>query len=323
MALGHIGPTAESAVPALIEALQDKSNGAIFLRPAAATALGEIGQPVEQVVPTLIGFLRGRTICDLEIEPAVCALGRIGPGSEPAIPTLLDLLESQPTTQTEAIRRALVDIGPAAMKAVATRCDRLLNEIGQTDMAARVGAGMTLRKMGPLALPPVERSLKNDNARVRIGAARAVVWLDAELQTATLSSLSGLLGDPDMSVQWEAVQSLAEIGPRAKPAVAAVMELLKSDDANDRLRNLASWALKQIDPDVGIPPEQGDNRDGNPNSNGTDVPPQDQAPAKTPASSTWLHPPLNQATYFIQQGISFTNSNCTRRNSGQFKSLKR
>ena len=86
IALGHIGPAAESAVPALIEALQDKSNGAIFLRPAAATALGEIGQPVEQVVPTLTGVLRGRTISDPEIEPAVRALGRIGPGSEAAIP---------------------------------------------------------------------------------------------------------------------------------------------------------------------------------------------------------------------------------------------
>ena len=127
-----------------------------------------------------------------------------------------------------------------------------------------------IARNGPLALPSIQRSLKSDNPRVRIGAARAVAWLDSELQTATLSSLSELLGDPDTSVRWEVLQSLVRFGTtRPRPAVPAVMELLESDAADDRVRNLALWALKQIDPDVGIPPQQGDSRAGESNPDDT------------------------------------------------------
>ena len=57
-ALGRIGPAAESAVPALIEVLQDESSGAVLVHKAAVTALGDIGQPAELVVPALIQALK-------------------------------------------------------------------------------------------------------------------------------------------------------------------------------------------------------------------------------------------------------------------------
>jgi HEAT repeat protein len=55
MALGGIGPAAKAAVPALIEALNDKG---FNVRYWAATSLGQIGPAAKDAVPALIEALK-------------------------------------------------------------------------------------------------------------------------------------------------------------------------------------------------------------------------------------------------------------------------
>ena len=56
-ALGHIGPAAKDAVPALTALLRDKDWGARF---AAARALGGIGPPASNAVPALTQLLKDK-----------------------------------------------------------------------------------------------------------------------------------------------------------------------------------------------------------------------------------------------------------------------
>jgi len=79
---------AADAVPALREALNDRSPN---VRQSAAIALGNIGQLSRPAVPDLIEALKGKTIF------AAYGLGRIGPASSSAIPALLDALQDTRT----------------------------------------------------------------------------------------------------------------------------------------------------------------------------------------------------------------------------------
>ncbi len=75
-ALGRIGPAAESAVPALIEVLQEESPGAVLVHEAAVTALGDIGQPAELVVPALIQALQHANLVCTRVFQSTQAAGR-------------------------------------------------------------------------------------------------------------------------------------------------------------------------------------------------------------------------------------------------------
>ena len=237
--LGRIGPAAESAVPALIEVLQDESPGTVLVHEAAVTALGDIGQPAELVVPALIQALQ-RT--DLAFnwtvaEQAVRALGRLGSRSEPAIPTLLDMLET-PNANAKGIPEALIQIGPAATSAAAARSDKLLQDVCAKDLAVRVRAAMSLRKMGPLALNPLLESLECKEAQVRVAATRVVGSLEPETQRAVVPALAELVNDPEPSIRLEAARVLGKIGPIAKQAVPVLLGVLKDESTDERLKML-------------------------------------------------------------------------------------
>jgi HEAT repeat protein len=60
----------------------------------------------------------------------------------------------------------------------------------------------------------------------------------------TLGQWMNLLNDKDEEIRWEAVAALGEMGHEAKPAVPALIELLKNQDR----RKVAAWALGKIGP---------------------------------------------------------------------------
>jgi HEAT repeat protein len=247
--LGRIGPAAESAVPALIEVLQDESPSAILVHEAAVTALGDIGQPAELVVPALIQALQRANLAFnwTVAEQAVRALGRLGSRSEPAIPTLLDMLES-PIANAKGIPEALIQIGPAATSSAAARSDKLLQDVCAEDLAVRVRAAMSLRKMGPLALNPLLESLECKETQVRLAATRVVGSLEPETQTAVVAALAKLVNDPEPPIRLEAARVLGKTGPIAKQAVPALLEVLKDESTDARLKKAVSQALEKIDP---------------------------------------------------------------------------
>jgi HEAT repeat protein len=98
-AIHAMGPKAEKAVPALIEALKNKDLLVILL---AARALGEIGPKAEKAVPALIETLKDK---DLNVRgSAVRALGKIGPKAEKAVPALIEVFMDK--DEEENVRKA-------------------------------------------------------------------------------------------------------------------------------------------------------------------------------------------------------------------------
>jgi len=106
-ALGNIGPKAEKAVPALIQALKDKHE---FVRYYAAIALGKIGRGAEKAVPALIEALKDK---DKWVRfYAAVALRDLGPKAGKAVPALSQALKDEDWIFRRIAVQALKKIKP-------------------------------------------------------------------------------------------------------------------------------------------------------------------------------------------------------------------
>jgi HEAT repeat protein len=122
LALLKLGPAAEAALPALIQALADHDS---VIRMDAALALLRLGRAARPAVPALLRALedeRNETNCSSFSctirEVVVVALGRASAGTNDAVPALIAVLESaSQDSLREATARALGEIGDAAAEA--------------------------------------------------------------------------------------------------------------------------------------------------------------------------------------------------------------
>lgn len=92
--LGKMGPAAQAALPALIEAVGKRGEDSEVRRLAAA-AVGSMGPYARDAVPTLIEVLNDRKEVPDVGASAIVALGQIGPGAKEAIPALIETLRGQ------------------------------------------------------------------------------------------------------------------------------------------------------------------------------------------------------------------------------------
>lgn len=112
--LGHLGPGAARAVPALEKLLQDPE---MDVRAAAAIALVRVGSHSVRIVQALIGVMGGNS--DHEKYLAATALGMLGQDAREAVPALIRELEEGHEEVRQAARTALERIGtPEALEAV-------------------------------------------------------------------------------------------------------------------------------------------------------------------------------------------------------------
>jgi HEAT repeat protein len=88
-ALARLGRESKSAVPALIQALEEDKDWVV--RVAAITALGEIGDDAKEAVPVLIEALEKEDVC----ASAAIALGRIGPAASAALDALANVRKTK------------------------------------------------------------------------------------------------------------------------------------------------------------------------------------------------------------------------------------
>ena len=112
IALGMIGPDATAAVPALKQALRQKSKPGVMLPREAAIALGKIGE-----IEFLIGALQGEE-ANVSAYLASQGLGAAGPNAAPAIPILMEILNGPDAPSQMYAADALGAIGPASNPAV-------------------------------------------------------------------------------------------------------------------------------------------------------------------------------------------------------------
>ncbi len=134
--LGNLGPAAQGAVPALVEALEADDTANVV-----AAALARIGPAAAQAVPALAADLHGTEAG--RRWRAARTLGRIGPMAEAAVPDLRAALRDPNEAVRAHAARALGRIGAAAGPAAAD----LQRATGDSDAGVRAEARQALERL--------------------------------------------------------------------------------------------------------------------------------------------------------------------------------
>jgi len=239
-ALGRLQPAATNTIPLMIKALEDADPSVVI------SALQTLAEDGADAVPALTEALRhkqGRYW-------ACLVLAEMGPQAKAAVPQLTTLLkDDEPEVRMEAVI-ALGEIGPDAASAVPA----LTETLADASPAVRYASAFSLGKIGAVvALPALEKAehekdpflslvaawavaklrpddtkavakavdlivaaLKQDDANVRRGAAKALWELNVAPQTVGPALLAAL-DDPDPVVQANVYAGLASLGQDAVP----------------------------------------------------------------------------------------------------------
>jgi HEAT repeat protein len=111
---------------------------------------------------------------------------------------------------------------------------------GQAESAIKQGGGP------PVPLSQLIADLKAQAPYTRNGAAYELAHMGPKAAPA-VPALIEALGDPAASVRYPVTVALREIGPAAKAAVPALKKVMK-DDINDEVADGAKRAIRAIDP---------------------------------------------------------------------------
>jgi HEAT repeat protein len=227
-----MGPAAEPAIPALIEALDNPK-----LQDAACLALGSIGNSAQASMPRLIELYRAGKLN----RAFLIAVRGIGPAAQEAVPDMIKLLrvpEEDSNFVQHGLKECFASIGPDA-------CAALAEMLRDPDPGNRRRAAIVLEQMGAGAAPAVTALMASlDDTAARDWAAAALGRIGPEAELA-IPALIRLLESDDFTVRVCAARALGEIGPASESAVPSLTTLLH--DRELRVRVAADEALHRIE----------------------------------------------------------------------------
>ena len=255
-----------AAVPDLTRALKHRSKQIRF---TAARALGYIGEPAESAVPALIQALEQKNFTlaagHLRFEfhwVVTTALGRIG-GS--GVPVLIQLLEDK-TGKMRVHPHGVLELGIRAHAASALGViyepskevvETLINALSDKDTQVRRSATRAFRyKSEKKAIPALIKAVKDRDNEVRFYAASALGDMGQAAQEAVPALAEGLV-EEDFTVETHpiihsfhitSVRTLINIGSSAIPTLA---EALHHKD--ERVRLLAAEGLGKMNAIAAVP----------------------------------------------------------------------
>ncbi|MHA1936484.1 MAG: HEAT repeat domain-containing protein, partial [Candidatus Thorarchaeota archaeon] len=233
-----------SVIKELIESLNSDIRSVRF---NASLALGELGENAAEAVSHLVDCLDDDdwSICR-EASEATRSLGKIGESAVDAIPNLSKLLTNDEQTIRKAAAISLGKIGVATDEAISS----LISALEDKDEEIRTEAVITLGKMGQSAHTSISNlivCLKDTSWTVRTAAAQAIKGIGTRSVEA-IPTLVGTLEDKDWRVRYRSIDTLAEIGDDAIPALIDAL-----NHNNQIVRKGAVEALGEMritDPDV-------------------------------------------------------------------------
>ncbi len=273
-----MGPGAEAALPALLNALQDKNAS---VRQHAAVAIGRIGNSNKEVVETLIQTVgdddsRVRIAAVISIrqlvdDPAVLIpmaveimdkedplfasrmVETIVMRGEKAVPFLLAALKNERAAYWACL--AIEELGETASPAVPALVELLASG---PDDALKLQALLALAKIGPQAAPAKKQVLailaSDSSDSVLTGAAFTAGTLGFTEATARLEETKG---SDEPLLHMVSLWALAKLHPqdsaRLKTAVDHLVEGLGSDDAAMRLAAAEGLQALPLDPETIAP----------------------------------------------------------------------
>jgi HEAT repeat protein len=178
---------------------------------------------------------------------AAYQLQRLGPAAKPATAALIKALNDDDKQVWSWAIGALTELGPDAKDAIPVLIEGLDGRVqrGRRSRDTRqiaMRSAVALSHIGPAAVPALLEALRQDDAGLRAGAARALGLLGKDARDA-VPILIGQLTDGRDPVRDEIIAALGLIGSEAGPALSAALA-----DAEARRRAGAAVALSQIAP---------------------------------------------------------------------------
>ena len=237
--LRSFGPAAQVAVPDLLRRLDDAEGR---VQREAILTLAAVHPEPARLVPRLVPFLGSP-----EEYPSLAALeglSRLGPTSRPALPLLPNLLrEKEYTPRKKAVNLlARLDLTDAEIAGF------LIPVLDDPDDDIRSQAVLLLAQrqhLPPGALPRLRSMAWRDEGRSRLAAAFAL-WRH-ERHPLALAILRNGLKDASPESCALAIDCVSQLGPDARPTLAALRQLLNHKDSS--LADAAHDALKKLHAD--------------------------------------------------------------------------
>jgi HEAT repeat protein len=243
LALGELGPDAQTAIPALVKALKDSDE---TVARQAGRSLRAIGAPTRDDLPLLIEGIR-------DANPrvrnyAVEALGKMGAEARSAVPALAQVLKAK-ETDTELRQQAARTLGQIGPAATAQGVPALSEALKSPEAVVREAAAETLGKFGgqaKAAVPALLATLEDNETTVRRAVLAALAQIGPGAQE-TLPKLRPAFKDPDSQVRCHALDVLGRLGAEAGKDKEAMAALKAALDDQDLCKN-ALIALARIGP---------------------------------------------------------------------------
>jgi HEAT repeat protein len=163
------------------------------------------------------------------------------------VPQLIKLLDETDDGLKTQVLGALAAIGPDAADAVEPITKALDDNSDRVASAACIALG----RIGPAAesaMPVIEKHLKNESVYTQLAGAWALVHIERDpsrVAKKVLPLLIKSLNSPVELVQIHAAETLAALGPAAKPAVKELKHA--AADSNPAVSQAAISALAAIE----------------------------------------------------------------------------
>jgi HEAT repeat protein len=241
-------PAKPRAVQNLLDALKDDK---AETRAAALEALGDLARGIADSAPVLTEMLFNEADTKVRAEVAR-TLGLVGPHARAAYPALLYVSRADPDVNVRhAANNAMERIGRPTSADIPILLDGLANARADYRAAAAQTLTWVVTPETKNIKRPLERALKDDDARVRVFAAQAH-WIALRKADAVLPVLTEALKHPtDPGVRSGAAHVLAMMDRDARPALDQLVRVMtKDDDVSVRLyAAIAHWGIeRQADP---------------------------------------------------------------------------
>ncbi|HUY32298.1 MAG TPA: HEAT repeat domain-containing protein [Pirellulales bacterium] len=229
-ALDKLSLPAASVAPALIVRLDHERPD---VRIAAAEQLLRLGPAAKQATAALREGLHDP---DVKVATAMAAaLGAVDPGDPDFIAVLTQSLRADDPSLRELAVNHLDVLGPIA----AGTSDELVVALDGSPEAFQYGYGSrppsvadvaanSLLRIGPAAVPALERALKQANPRIRKAAA-IILGKCKPLAGSSMPTWVAALDDGILDVRTHAIRALGAIGKDAAPAVPRLAKFLDSE----------------------------------------------------------------------------------------------
>jgi HEAT repeat protein len=243
-----MGPAAEKAIPALIEALDGDS----FVAHTAMEALGAMGSLAKPAVAPLVRKFEKTTPEEREADyhklKILEALEQIGPGAVEAVPRLMEWLPQNPMAV-----RVLGRIGPGAKAAVPVLEKTYATDTGYAKAWSAFALVKITGKTEPYVASLAAIYQKSKITERRREALEVLVELGPDARAALPVFIQavkekGERGFPVKDSRYKAAKALARFGPEAREAVPSLIDMVQNSYYVAKIA--AAEALGAMGPDA-------------------------------------------------------------------------